>query len=199
MRSSRSGVGHARPESALNSGKDRRDHWRVITRSVRETLRLGQCVGQALVGGEVIGLSGSLGTGKTVFVKGIARGLGIAERSVTSPTFVLVQEYEGRLRLIHADLYRLPSVAECATIGLSEYVTPGTALTVEWVERGASLLPPDRLMVALSQAGPQARRLEFGATGPQSARLLEKIRSCARRRRTIRGAARRGRGTIGTA
>jgi tRNA threonylcarbamoyladenosine biosynthesis protein TsaE len=177
----------------LNSGKDRRGHWRIITRSVTETLRLGQCVGQALAGGEVIGLSGDLGTGKTVFVKGIARGLGIAERNVTSPTFVLVQEYEGRLRLIHADLYRLSSAAECATIGLSEYVTPVSALTVEWAERGASVLPTDRLMVALSQAGPRARRLEFGATGPQSAQLLDKIRTCARRCRSSRRAGHRRR------
>jgi tRNA threonylcarbamoyladenosine biosynthesis protein TsaE len=199
MRSSGSELGKARAGSALKRGKDRRNHWQVITRSVMATTRLGQCLGQALVGGEVIGLSGDLGTGKTVLVKGIARGLGIEERSVTSPTFVLVQEYEGRLRLVHADLYRLRSVAECATIGLSEYVTPGSALTVEWVQRGTSLLPPDHLMVVLSQVGPRARRLEFGATGPQSARLLARVRTCAQRRQPIRRVGRRTRRTAGSA
>jgi tRNA threonylcarbamoyladenosine biosynthesis protein TsaE len=162
-------------------------------------MKLGQCVGRALEGGEVIGLCGNLGAGKTVLVKGIARGLGIDERSVTSPTFVLVQEYEGRLRLVHADLYRLRSAAECASIGLSEYVTPRSTLTVEWVERGAALLPSDHLMVALSQVSPTTRRFEFGATGPQSARLLARVRTCARPRRPTRRTGRRTRRTAGSA
>ena len=107
-----------------------------ISRSPEETLALGEQWGRAAQRGWVIGLSGDLGAGKTQFVRGFARGLGITAR-VHSPTFALLNEYGGgRLRLFHLDLYRLNSADEVAGAGLEEYlINPDGVAVVEWIER----------------------------------------------------------------
>jgi tRNA threonylcarbamoyladenosine biosynthesis protein TsaE len=105
------------------------------TRSEAETAALGRELAQALEPGAVVLLSGDLGAGKTVFVRGIAEGLGINPRQVTSPTFTLVQEYDGgRVPLYHVDLYRLQSI-EVDDLGLDEMAWSGGVIAIEWPDR----------------------------------------------------------------
>jgi tRNA threonylcarbamoyladenosine biosynthesis protein TsaE len=107
----------------------------LISHSPAETLALGEQWGRAAESGLVIGLSGDLGAGKTQFVKGMARGLGIAE-CVHSPTFALVNIYAGgRLTLFHVDLYRLDTQEQIAAAGLDDYLKPLGVTVVEWAER----------------------------------------------------------------
>ena len=106
-----------------------------ISHSAAETAALGEQWGRAAESGLVIGLSGDLGAGKTQFVKGLARGLGIAER-VHSPTFALVNIYSGgRLMLFHLDLYRLDTRQQIVAAGLEEYLNPAGVTVIEWAER----------------------------------------------------------------
>jgi len=132
------------------------------------TRDLGARLGAAACAGDVIALHGELGAGKTTLVHGLAAALAI-EGPVPSPTFVLVREYEGRLRLWHVDAYRLTDSDEALAIGLDECL-PGDGVTcVEWAERIADLLPPDTLEVRLANAG-DGREARLGA--PDLARWL---------------------------
>jgi len=106
-----------------------------ISHSPAETEALGEKFGRAAQPGLVIALSGDLGAGKTQFVRGLARGLGVASR-VHSPTFTLVNEYGGgRLKLFHLDLYRLETAEQVRSAGVEEYLTPEGVSVIEWAER----------------------------------------------------------------
>jgi tRNA threonylcarbamoyladenosine biosynthesis protein TsaE len=106
-----------------------------ISHSPEETESLGEKFGRAAVRGTVFALSGDLGAGKTQFVKGVARGLGVMAR-VHSPTFTLVNEYGGgRLRLFHLDLYRLETPAQILSAGIGEFLSPDGVAVIEWAER----------------------------------------------------------------
>jgi tRNA threonylcarbamoyladenosine biosynthesis protein TsaE len=107
----------------------------VTTRSEAETAELAERMAAAFRGGEVVLLSGELGAGKTAFVRGLARGLGVDPEDVASPTFVLLTAYPGRLTLHHADLYRLRGDGDERELGLEELPGPGGVLAVEWAER----------------------------------------------------------------
>lgn len=151
--------------------------WRLIVLSIRDTDRLGRSIGRALRGGEVLALFGELGAGKTALVRGIASGLGAASAAVTSPTFVLIHEYRGRLPLVHVDLYRLGSPRELDSIGLSEYLSGRTVVAVEWADRGLALLPADRLEIELRHRTVGSRTFTLRATGPESRRLLGALKA----------------------
>ena len=129
----------------------------ITTHSAAETIDLGKRLGAALKGGEVIALIGNLGTGKTHLIKGIADGLGVEQEDlVTSPTFVLVNEYFGRqgaMQVYHIDAYRLESVAEFEALGIEEYSRPDSVVLVEWA---------DKVMPALEPLGPIVVRLYHG-------------------------------------
>ena len=113
-----------------------------ISRSPAETEALGEKFGRAAQSGLVIALSGELGAGKTQFVKGLARGLGISAR-VHSPTFTLVNEYGGgRLKLFHLDLYRLETTEQILSAGIEEYLKPDGVAVIEWAERIADCRLP---------------------------------------------------------
>ncbi len=167
------------------------DGLRFLSASVTDTDRFGRVIGRALRGGEVIGLYGDLGTGKTTLVRGIAAGLGAAARLVSSPTFVLIHEYHGRLLLAHADLYRIESQDDVAQTGLSDYLDGETVAVVEWAERAGSELPDDRLEIHLTHRGRATRALHLSATGPISGELLRRIRPAAEKLR-VRSRSRTG-------
>ena len=156
--------------------------WRIILRSPRQTHRLGRCVGQLLQGGEVLALYGELGTGKTSLVRGIADGLGAEPTAVSSPTFTLIHEYHGRLRLIHTDLYRL-SASQLEDTGLDDYLNGRTVTAIEWADRWGSGLPSDRLDIHLSHRLPSARRVVLTASGPSACRLVQRLRHLLSTRR----------------
>jgi tRNA threonylcarbamoyladenosine biosynthesis protein TsaE len=113
----------------------------------------------AFRGGEVVLLSGELGTGKTAFVRGLARGLGASPDDVASPTFVLLTSYPGRLTLHHADLYRLRGDGDERELGLEELPGPGGVLAVEWAERLLEAPWPRAVRVALDHRGDDVRRI----------------------------------------
>jgi tRNA threonylcarbamoyladenosine biosynthesis protein TsaE len=146
--------------------------------SPRDTDRLGRAIGSVLKGGESIALSGALGAGKTALVRGIAAGLGAPPEGVSSPTFVLLHEYRGRLPLAHIDLYRLNSLQQAESIGVGDYLCGPTVVAVEWADKAPGILPNDRLEIELRHRTVGSRNIEFKATGPVSAALLARIRHC---------------------
>ena len=130
----------------------------VITNSPEETEDLGAALAERLEAGTVVAFTGDLGAGKTAFVRGLARGLGIPDR-VTSPTFTIVNEYEGgRLPLFHFDMYRLGSEEELFDIGWEDYLRRGGVCAVEWSEHIAGALEPGTVRVELRRTGPDCRR-----------------------------------------
>lgn len=149
--------------------------------SVRAARDLAARLAELLTGGEVLALHGDLGAGKTTFVQGLARGLGLGpDEPVTSPTFVLAVNYPDlRLELIHVDLYRLDP-DEAVELGLDEILSgpePDRPVTaVEWAERATDLLPDDRLDINLSWTGPESRRIVIRALGPCSATIVGQLK-----------------------
>ena len=130
-----------------------------MTGSARATVALGRRFARRLKAGDCVALSGPLGAGKTVLVRGIAVGLGLEDdRLVASPTFVLVREYGGRLPIYHVDLYRTAApAAELADLGLEEMLTDGVVL-IEWADRAAGALPGSRWEIAVEITGASSRR-----------------------------------------
>ncbi|MFC1511285.1 tRNA (adenosine(37)-N6)-threonylcarbamoyltransferase complex ATPase subunit type 1 TsaE [Candidatus Margulisiibacteriota bacterium] len=112
----------------------------VFSRSAKETVALGQKIGRKLEANEVIALIGPLGAGKTTLVQGIAEGLGVKDY-VTSPTFIIINEYQGRLPFFHVDLYRLNNVSEIEDLGIEEYFNRGGVCVIEWAEKLQTLKP----------------------------------------------------------
>jgi tRNA threonylcarbamoyladenosine biosynthesis protein TsaE len=150
--------------------------WAYDSRSPDATVRLGHQIGTALEGGEVVALYGDIGTGKTTLVRGMAAGIGAPPQAVTSPTFVLIHEYRGRLRLAHADLYRITDPDELRHTGLIDYFDGSTVVVIEWAERAGDTLPSDRLQIRLSHEAPSVRHIVMSALGSDAKRLLTNIR-----------------------
>jgi len=135
---------------------------RVETGSAEATIELGRSVGELLRPGEVVGLFGELGSGKTTFIKGCALGLGLADaRVVTSPTFTLMNIYHGRCPVYHFDLYRIRSPEELAAIGHADFFGGQGVCLIEWAERAGPLLPAGALRVTCTTLGPERRRIEI--------------------------------------
>jgi len=135
-----------------------------LSTSARETYQLGQQIGRELSGGEILLLTGPLGAGKTMLVKGIAAGLGVAAEEVTSPSFTLVNPHEGRLRLYHLDLYRLDEGPTAAfAVDLDELLTDEEAvIVIEWAERlGRYRLPSPRWQIAIAGDGDEPRKISI--------------------------------------
>ncbi len=158
----------------------------LILSSRADTDLLGQAIGQALKGGEVLALIGDLGAGKTTLVRGIAVGLGVPARSVSSPTFVLAHEYQGRLPLTHIDLYRLTDGRETDSMGLAELFTDHSVAAIEWADRFPACLPEDLLEIRLAHRSPSTRNVSFRALGPESSALLTRIAELLRKRTSHR-------------
>ena len=122
---------------------------RALTHSTDETLELAGTVGELLRAGDVVSLVGDLGAGKTVFARGVARALGVTE-PVVSPSFTIVREYDGRMPLVHVDVYRIDTVQELYDLGFEELVRDDAVTLVEWGDMIDGLLPVDRLDVRLA-------------------------------------------------
>ena len=138
------------------------------------THALGVRLGRLLFGGAVVALVGPLGAGKTHLVRGIAEGLGVPDgRAVTSPTFVLIQEYEGRLPVYHFDAYRLRGETEFAELGAEEYFQGGGVCLVEWADRVPGCLPAEHLRVGLAVRGERARQAAVAAHGRRYRDVIE--------------------------
>ena len=144
----------------------------LLTRSVDDTVALGRRIGERLGIGSCVAMIGPLGAGKTQMVKGIALGAGVpASVLVNSPTFVLINEYPGRVPIYHLDAYRLHGDDEVAALGLGELVDSG-CLIVEWADRITRSLPDDRITLTLTHDGPTTRRITVSPTGPNARRAI---------------------------
>lgn len=152
----------------------------LILSSPEETESFGYAIGKLLRGGEVLALIGELGTGKTALVRGIVAGLGTPAASVTSPTYLIVHEYQGRLPLIHMDLYRLQRPEEAESIGLADYLTDDAVVAIEWADRVPQLLPEDRLEVRFAHRTRTTREARVEARGSRSRSLLAQIKKIVR-------------------
>jgi tRNA threonylcarbamoyladenosine biosynthesis protein TsaE len=152
----------------------------VISHSANSTRRIGYRLGRLLRGGDVVLLSGDLGTGKTTLAQGIAAGLGITDR-ITSPTFTLINEYAGTgsdgvpIILYHIDLYRLgPGGTD--TLGLDDYLeAPDGIVLIEWPQRAAETLPGTALIIEIEALSETKRRLTLRPQGPESAKYEGRV------------------------
>lgn len=132
---------------------------RFITNSTEETRELGKRLAEKLEPGSVVAFTGDLGAGKTAFTGGLADGLGVSDR-VTSPTYTIVNEYEGgRLPLFHFDLYRLESADELFDIGWEDYLERGGVCAVEWSERAVEALESDTILVRIERGSEDNQRV----------------------------------------
>jgi tRNA threonylcarbamoyladenosine biosynthesis protein TsaE len=149
----------------------------LTSRSSEETQSLGGLLAPLLVPGDVLVMSGDLGAGKTTFVQGLAKGLGIVER-VTSPTFVLMKEYQGgRFPLMHLDVYRLGKVQEVIDLGIDEYFDPSYVVVVEWGDKVEPLLPQDHLTIELVHEGGDLRNITLTGKGTPWAGRMASIKN----------------------
>jgi tRNA threonylcarbamoyladenosine biosynthesis protein TsaE len=140
------------------------------------TVDLGHRLGRLLFPGAVIGLIGPLGAGKTHFVRAIAEGLDIADsRVVSSPTFVLIQEYSARLPIYHFDAYRLRAPAEFTDLGIDEYFAAGGVCLIEWADRITACLPKDLLEIRIDVVSQDARSFHLRASGIRYEVLMKSI------------------------
>ena len=150
----------------------------LATASAAETRRLGERCGSLLRSPLVICLIGDLGSGKTVFVQGLARGLDVsADYAVTSPSFTLINEYPGRFKLFHVDLYRLGTEADLDDIGLTEILHGEGVAAVEWADNLADVMVAERLEIRFEFGDDDRRRLRLVAYGQTSLVLLKALRS----------------------
>lgn len=148
----------------------------IVTESPEQTERLGELIGERLEAGDIVCLYGDLGAGKTSLAFGIAMGLDVEEKYVTSPTFIFVNEYSGRLPLYHIDLYRLKDSSELEGIGFEEYTASDGVAVIEWAERAEEMLPDERLNVYLSYVSDHSREIGFLAEGERYEKLLDELR-----------------------
>lgn len=145
--------------------------------SLAETGRLGQSLGSLLFPGAVVALVGPLGAGKTWFTRNVAIGLGLAApEQVTSPTFVLIQEYAARLPIYHFDVYRLKQLSEFEDLGALEYLAGDGVCLLEWADRVAPLLPAEYLRVEFELTGPSSRVIKLTAFGDCYRELIDTLR-----------------------
>ena len=147
-----------------------------VTHSPEETAHLAGTIGKIIREGTVICLDGELGVGKTLFVRAVARTLGV-ESDVTSPTFNLMNIYEAACPIVHFDLYRITSEEELEDIGFYEYAeaTEGIVL-IEWAEKFPNAIPADHLSVRIDALDAEKRKFTFIAAGEKSEALLEELK-----------------------
>ncbi len=146
----------------------------ILTKSPEATESVGQRLGAACRGGELIGLVGDLGTGKTCMVRGVAAGLGIDPSRVSSPSFTLIGEHRGRLSLFHIDLYRLDN-RPIDELWLREYLFGSGVAVVEWFDRLHEPVSKEQLRITLAYAGGDERIVSFAASGTRHRALLASL------------------------
>ena len=146
--------------------------YKLVTNSELETIEIAQNIESEKFPNMVICLNGELGSGKTMFVKGIANALGINE-VITSPTFNIIKEYDGELPLYHLDVYRLDEASN--DIGIEEYFSKGGVVVIEWAENIKDILPEERLDVKIKVLGENKRSLVFKPYGQKYEELCEAV------------------------
>ena len=155
---------------------------KYLTESSEDTIELGKQLGAVLQEGDVVALVGELGSGKTWFTKGLALGLGINSSTViTSPSFSLVNEYEGRLTLYHMDLFRLDNFSEVLSAGLEEYLYQRSVVVMEWADRWPEILPEQSIRVEFVIIDEQLRDITLSGHHPRAIKIMEELDSSMER------------------
>jgi tRNA threonylcarbamoyladenosine biosynthesis protein TsaE len=132
----------------------------IVTCSPNETAQLGKCVGKTIREGDILALSGELGSGKTCFTSGLASGLGISDKyPITSPTFTLINEYQGRCKLYHFDVYRLRGYEDLDDLGYEEYFSGKGVLVIEWAEKIDQVIPDSAFRINFEYIDENKRRI----------------------------------------
>ncbi len=146
----------------------------IKTASPEETLSLAEKFSSVLRAGDLVALRGNLGSGKTVFVKGLAKGLGVKDyRYVNSPSFVVIKEYPGKMPLYHFDVYRLDSRGFCETMDYEKYFYSTGVTAVEWADKIQELLPEEYFEVFMEPGEENSRTIGFAAVGEDAKRRLD--------------------------
>lgn len=149
---------------------------RLVSRSAEQTQRLGEYLGKLAQAGDVFLLVGELGSGKTCLAQGIARGLGV-QQYVSSPSFVLIREHQGRVPFYHVDFYRLHRMDEIADLGLDDYFSGRGVCVVEWADRGMALLPEEHLLVTMEHVSEGERAITIEPRGERYVSMLSALNS----------------------
>jgi len=150
----------------------------IISASAQKTWEMARTVGERLKPGDVLALSGELGSGKTCFTGGLARGLGVDEKyRITSPTFTLINEYPARYKLFHFDVYRLNSYSEFEDLGYEEYFSDGGIVVIEWAEKIAQILPPETIFIQFEYIDENRRKIIVKGPENRLQDLLKDIRT----------------------
>lgn len=147
----------------------------IISLSVKQTEAIAAALAFYFRPGDVVALIGNLGSGKTVFVKGLALGLGCRKKDVLSPTFVLMRQYKGKYLLHHFDLYRLKNVHQLEEIGYEEYFYGDGITVIEWADRIEPALPKEYLRIEFRIKDANKRRIEFIPQGKRYADYLRQF------------------------
>jgi tRNA threonylcarbamoyladenosine biosynthesis protein TsaE len=151
-------------------------HFQITTHSAAETRKLGQTLGAKIDRPIIIALMGDLGSGKTAFVQGLAKGLDVSARHyITSPTFTLINEYSGRHPLFHVDLYRIEHIVELEEIGLDEVLQKDAVTAIEWAEKLVEDTLSNHLKLRLKIISDEIRRIDIFAYGHPAANLLKAL------------------------
>jgi tRNA threonylcarbamoyladenosine biosynthesis protein TsaE len=151
-------------------------HIQITTHSVAETQSVGQILGATLKQASIIALNGDLGSGKTAFVQGFAKGLEVSEKYyITSPTFTLINEYPGRQRLIHIDLYRIEYISELEEIGLDEVLYQDAVIAIEWADKLPDGTLPNHLAFQFKIISDESRQIDIFAYGHPESNLLKTV------------------------
>ncbi len=148
----------------------------ILTGSPDETQKLGRTIGTIALEGDVVLLHGDLGAGKTCITQGIAEGLGVKE-PVRSPTFMLVNEYQGRLKLYHADFHRLDNLNEIWDLGIDEYISGNGLFVVEWAEKGIDVFPEEHLVIKIINVDENQRKFLISSKGIRGNMLLQNLKN----------------------
>ena len=151
-------------------------HIRITTHSITETQELGQALGAGIHEAIIIALTGDLGTGKTAFVQGLAKGLDVSKKYyITSPTFTLINEYPGRHPLFHIDLYRIEHASELEEIGLDEILQQNAVIAIEWADRLFGETLSGHLELFFRMVDESTRQIDMFAYGHQADNLLKAL------------------------
>jgi len=148
----------------------------IVSRSVEETQQLGEALGRLLAPGDVLGLCGELGSGKTTFIQGLAKGLGINQDLVRSPTFILLRDYPGRLPLIHVDGYRLDGAPAAVWLDVEWLFDPKKVTVIEWADRITDCLPEDYLEMRFAHKTTNQRAIAAVPHGSRATQVVGQLR-----------------------
>jgi tRNA threonylcarbamoyladenosine biosynthesis protein TsaE len=148
---------------------------KITSSSPRKTEQIGLLLGEILIKGDVIALSGELGTGKTTLVRGMAEGIGLEKEDVASPSFTLVNEYRGPLPLFHLDLYRLHDEKELLDVDFEAYIRGEGVVVIEWADRICRAIPSEALWIILQYIDNEGREIVVQGRGARYELIIEEL------------------------